>query len=79
MEQAMAAEGQKLERLIGPKTEHKYEPAERKIIIIKSSGNNDLVQWFCRLAVITEWILGIVAFFSLFLNRFHSGIQPVNS
>ncbi len=30
MENAMAAEGLKLERLIGPKTEHKYEPETKK-------------------------------------------------
>jgi hypothetical protein len=30
MEQAMAAEGLKLERLIGPKTEHKYHPDSRQ-------------------------------------------------
>ena len=33
MEQAMAAEGLKLERLIGPKTEHKYEPATKKELV----------------------------------------------
>jgi hypothetical protein len=35
MEQAMAAEGLKLERLIGPKTEHKYEPATKKELITR--------------------------------------------
>ena len=35
MEQAMAAEGLKLERLIGPKTEHKYEPATKKELIAR--------------------------------------------
>ena len=30
MEKAMAAEGLKLERIIGPKTAHKYEPAAKK-------------------------------------------------
>src|SRR5260221_271154 len=30
MEKAMAAEGLKMERLIGPKTGHKYEPETRK-------------------------------------------------
>jgi hypothetical protein len=46
MEQAMAAEGQKLERLIGPKTEHKYEPATKKELIarlekIADTGRDD--------------------------------------
>ena len=35
MEQAMAAEGLKLERLIGPKTEHKYETATKKELIAR--------------------------------------------
>ena len=35
MEQAMAAEGLKLERLIGPKTEHKYEPATKKELVAR--------------------------------------------
>ena len=35
MEQAMAAEGLKLERLIGPQTEHKYEPATKKELIAR--------------------------------------------
>ena len=35
MEQAMAAEGLSLERLIGPKTEHKYEPATKKELIAR--------------------------------------------
>ncbi|MBI5767409.1 MAG: prolyl oligopeptidase family serine peptidase [Verrucomicrobia bacterium] len=33
MEAACAAEGLKLERLIGPKTEHKYEPATKKELV----------------------------------------------
>ncbi len=32
MEEAMAKEGLKLERLIGPKTEHKYEPETKKVL-----------------------------------------------
>ncbi len=32
MEKAMAAEGLKLERLIGPRTAHQYEPATRKVL-----------------------------------------------
>ncbi len=35
MEQAMAAEGLKLERLIGPQTAHKYEPATKKELITR--------------------------------------------
>ena len=35
MEQAMATEGLKLERLIGPKTEHKYEPATKQELIAR--------------------------------------------
>ena len=35
MEQAMAAEGLSLERLIGPKTAHKYEPATKKELIAR--------------------------------------------
>ena len=47
MEQAMAAEGLKLERLIGPKTEHKYEPATKKELIarlekIAAPGREDI-------------------------------------
>jgi pimeloyl-ACP methyl ester carboxylesterase len=35
MEQAMAADGLKLERLIGPKTAHKYEPATKKELVAR--------------------------------------------
>jgi dienelactone hydrolase len=35
MEQAMAAEGLKLERLIGPHTAHAYEPATRKELVAR--------------------------------------------